>query len=335
LKRGEIPSIGGLTSFVVAAQHGSFTRAADELNLTQGAISRQIREIETRLGVRLFERVRQRVVLTDAGKQYLSQVKKALDELAEATQRVASFNSATLNLVALPTFGAHWLVPRLSNFHDSNPKIMVHVTARQVPVDFVAEPFDAAIFFDTSHWPGTISHYLMAEDVVAVCSPKLNAKRAIKTPADVLKFRLLHKMGKPNRWTEWMAEAGIAQSEPPRGHAYENFSMVGQAAVAGLGIALVPRYVAQDDVAAGRLEIVASEFAEISIPYYLILPETRASSSAVQAFTKWLIAETRAFSSGRSRLLGKKQRMPELDRTNKVVKILRAAGAAARVRTIA
>src|ERR1700730_966198 len=132
LKRGEIPSIGELTSFVAAAQHGSFTRAAGELNLTQGAISRQIRELEIHLGIRLFERIRQRVVLTDAGKTYLAQVKKALDDLADATQRVASFsNSTTLNLVALPTFAARWLVPRLPNFQRVNPKIMVHITARQ------------------------------------------------------------------------------------------------------------------------------------------------------------------------------------------------------------
>ena len=162
MKRGEIPSIGELTSFVAAAQHGSFTRAAGELNLTQGAISRQIRELETHLGIRLFERIRQRVVLTDAGKMYLSQVKKALDDLADATLRVASFsNSTTLNLVALPTFAARWLVPRLPNFQRVNPKIMIHITARQAPIDSALEPFDAAVFHGASHWPGTISHYLM------------------------------------------------------------------------------------------------------------------------------------------------------------------------------
>jgi len=211
LKRGEIPSIGELTSFVAAAQHGSFTRAAGELNLTQGAISRQIRELEIHLGIRLFERIRQRVVLTDAGKTYLAQVKKALDDLADATQRVASFsNSTTLNLVALPTFAARWLVPRLPNFQRVNPKIMVHITARQAPIDSALEPFDAAVFHGASHWPGTISQYLMDEDIVAVCSSKLNARRAIKTPADLVEFPLLHKMGKHNRWAEWLADVGIA-----------------------------------------------------------------------------------------------------------------------------
>ena len=255
MKRGEIPSIGELTSFVAAAQHGSFTRAAGELNLTQGAISRQIRELEIHLGIRLFERIRQRVVLTDAGKMYLSQVKKAFDDLADATQRVASFsNSTTLNLVALPTFAARWLVPRLPNFQRVNPKIMVHITARQAPIELALEPFDAAVFHGASHWPGTISQYLMDEDIVAVCSPKLNARRAIKAPADLVEFPLLHKMGKPNRWAGWMADVGIASDGLLHGHAYQNFAMVAQAAVAGLGIALLPHYLVEDDIAAKRLD---------------------------------------------------------------------------------
>jgi LysR family transcriptional regulator, glycine cleavage system transcriptional activator len=298
LKRGEIPSIGGLTSFVAAAQHGSFTRAAGELNLTQGAISRQIHDIESHLGIRLFERIRQRVVLTDAGKLYLSQVKKALDDLADATQRVASFsNSTILNLVAPPTFAARWLVPRLSNFQNKNPAIMVHVTTRQLPIDFAIEPFDAAIFPTLSHWPDTISHHLMEQDIVAVCSPKLNARRAIKTAADVVKFPLLHKTGIPGRWAAWMAKAGVMLDEPPHGHAYQDVAMLAQAAVSGLGIALVPRYPVEDELADKRLEIVASRFVDMKLSYYLILPETRAGSSAIQAFAKWLIAEARKVNS--------------------------------------
>jgi LysR family glycine cleavage system transcriptional activator len=335
LKRGEIPSIGELTSFVVAAQHGSFTRAAGELNLTQGAISRQIRELEIHLGIRLFERIRQRVVLTDAGKMYLSQVKKALDDLADATQRVASFsNSTTLNLVALPTFAARWLVPRLPNFQRVNPKIMVHITARQAPIDSALEPFDAAVFHGAMYWPGTISHYLMDEDFVAVCSPKLNARRAIKTPADVVEFPLLHKMGKPNRWAAWMAEVGIAPDGLLNGHAYQNFAMVAQAAVAGLGIALLPHYLVEDDIATKRLEIVAAEFVGMTTSYYLILPETRASASAVQAFAKWLTAEARIFNSrGGRRVRSKKQAERRPNGANRINKILLEAGDAVQSRT--
>jgi len=337
LKRGEIPSIGELTSFVVAAQHGNFTRAAGELNLTQGAISRQIRELEIHLGIRLFERIRQRVVLTDAGKMYLAQVKKALDELADATARVASFsNSTTLHLVALPTFAARWLVPRLPNFQRMNPKIMVHITARQAPIDSALEPFDAAVFHGASHWPGTISHYLMDEDIVAVCSPKFNAKRAIKTPADVVEFPLLHKMGKPNRWAEWMAEVGIAPDGLLNGHAYQNFAMVAEAAVAGLGIALLPHYLVEDDIATRSLEVVADRFVDMTTSYYLILPETRASASAVQAFAKWLTAEARIFNArGGRRVARKKQAERQPHGAAKLNKIPLEAGDAARARTTA
>jgi LysR family glycine cleavage system transcriptional activator len=335
LKRGEIPSIGELTSFVVAAQHGSFTRAAGELNLTQGAISRQIRELETHLGIRLFERIRQRVVLTDAGKMYLAQVKKALDELADATARVASFsNSTTLHLVALPTFAARWLVPRLPNFQRMNPKIMVHITARQAPIDSALEPFDAAVFHGASHWPGAISQYLMDEDIVAVCSPKFNARRAIKTPADVVEFPLLHKMGKPNRWAEWMAEVGIAPDGLLNGHAYQNLAMIAEAALAGLGIALLPHYLVEDDVAAKRLEIVADDFFDITTSYYLILPETRASASAVQAFAKWLTAEARIFNArGGRRVARKKQAERRPHGAAKLNKIPLEPGDVARART--
>jgi len=298
LKRGDIPSIGGLTSFVAAAQHGSFTRAGSQLNLTQGAVSRQIHELESRLGIRLFERIRQRVILTDAGKLYLSHVKKALDDLSLATQKVVSCsNNTILNLAVLPTFAARWLIPRLPPFQNGNPRIMIHITTRQTPADFVAEPFDAAVFNDPANWPGTLSHYLMDADIVAVCSPKLDATRTIRTAADITKFPLLHKMGKPNSWTEWMEKSGVTMDAPLQGHAYQSFAMLSQAAVAGSGIALLPRYLVDEEIDDGRLEVVASEFAALKTSYYLILPEARASSRAVQTFAKWLIAETAAWNS--------------------------------------
>jgi LysR family glycine cleavage system transcriptional activator len=137
----------------------------------------------------------------------------------------------------------------------------------------------------------------MDADIVAVASPKLKARRAIKTPADVAKFPLLHKTGSPSRWAGWMAEAGVTLDEAPHGHAYENFAMIALAAIAGLGLALLPRYLVDDDIAAKRLEIVAGEFVDIKSSYYLILPEIRSGSSAVQSFAKWLIAEAQAFNA--------------------------------------
>jgi LysR family glycine cleavage system transcriptional activator len=301
LKRGEIPSIGGLTSFVAAGLHGSFTRAASELDLTQGAVSRQIREVENHLGVRLFERIRQRVVLTDVGKIYLKHVKKALEDLASATQQVvASSDSTMLSLLVLPTFAARWLIPRLPDFQKKNPKIMIHLTTRQTPVEFAIETFDAAIFFGSPNWPGTIAHHLIDVDMVAVCSPKMKAKRAIKTPADITKFPLLHQMDRPRRWAEWMAEAGVKTNGPLQGHTYQ-VAMLSQAAVAGLGVALLPRYLVEQELADRRLEVVASEFIDAKTSYYLIVPETRTSSNAVQIFAKWLIAEARTWTSDNGR----------------------------------
>jgi LysR family glycine cleavage system transcriptional activator len=302
LKRGELPSIDGLTAFVAAAEHGSFTRAADQLNLSQGAISRQVRDIELHLGVRLFERIRQRIVLTDAGRLYLSQIKKVLDELAEASRSVTSLsNSTILNLVALPTFAGVWLVPRLSNFQKQNPNITLHITTRQAPIDYSTEPFDAAVFHGAPHWPGTISYHLMDEDLVAVASPKLGARRLVKTASDVTKFRLLHNMGSSNRWAEWLTESGVEITAPPQGHMYQNYAMIAQAAAAAVGIALLPRYLVEEEVAANRLEIIGSEFAILKSSYHLILPETRASSNAIQTFAKWLIAEAQAFKTTNGR----------------------------------
>lgn len=298
MKRGDIPSIGGLTSFVAAAQHGSFTRAADELHVSQGAISRQIREIESQLGIRLFERIRQRVVLTDAGRLYLTQVKKALHELAEATQRIASFsNSATLNLFAPPTFGARWLVPRLSGFHSRNPAIMINVTTQYSPNELPLESFDAAVLDKQPHLTGTISHYLLDAEMVAVSSPKLGAHRAVSTPADIARFPLLHKVGRASRWTEWMAEAGVTLDGPLHGHSYETFAMMVEAAVAGHGIALLPHYLVAEDVGAGRLEIIGREFADVRTSYFLVLPEARAGAFAIRSFAFWLIEEARKFTA--------------------------------------
>jgi LysR family glycine cleavage system transcriptional activator len=302
LKRGELPSIDGLVAFVAAAEHGSFTRAADQLNLSQGAISRQVRDIEIHLGVRLFERVRQRIMLTDAGRLYLPQVKKLLRDLADAGSSVQSLSSNTsLNIVALPTFAGFWLVPRLSLFQKQNPAITIHVTTWQPPIDYSHAPFDAAVLHTESYWPGTISYHLFDEDMVVVANPTLQAGQAIKAAADVTKFTLLHNVSGPRRWIEWMSEARAEIDCPLHGHTYQNYAMVVQAAAAGVGLALLPRYLVEDGVAAKQLEIVANGFAALKTSYHLILPETRVSSYAVESFAKWLIAEAQAFKTTNGR----------------------------------
>jgi len=186
LKRIRIPPIGGLISFVAAARHGSFTSAARELNLSQAAVSRQIRELEGHLGIPLFQRIRQRVVLTEAGKLYVSHVRKPLDELASASRKVAALSSdTTLNLAVLPTFASRWLMPRLPSFQNEHPTVTIHLTTPQSAHEFSTEPFDAGVFHCSPDWPGATACHLLDMELVPVCSPRLNVKRAVGAPADL------------------------------------------------------------------------------------------------------------------------------------------------------
>jgi LysR family glycine cleavage system transcriptional activator len=302
VRRGQIPSIGELTAFVSAAHHGSFTRAADELNLTQGAVSRQIRLLESRLGVVLFERIRQRVVLTNTGKIYLAHVEKALNDLMVSTRQVMSCSESMMfDLAVLPTFATRWLIPRLPDFQQRHPDITIRLTTRQRPVDFATEPFDAAISYGSPNWPSTIVHHLLDVDVVPVCSPQLHAKRRIKIPADIATYPILHQLSRPTRWAEWMEEAGVKLDGPLRGDAYEQFSMIAQAAVAGLGVALLPVFMIEDELTTGKLEIVSGKFLPTKTSYFLVVPETRASLPAVKMFTDWAIGQARTASEASMR----------------------------------
>ncbi len=302
MKRIRIPPIGGLISFVAAARHESFTSAARELNLSQAAVSRQIRELEGHLGVPLFRRVRQRVVLTDAGKLYVSLVKKLLDELASASRKVAALSSnTTLNLAVLPTFASRWLMPRLPSFQNEHPTVTINLTTPQSAHEFSTEPFDAGVFHCSPDWPGATACHLLDMELVAVCSPGLNAKRAIGAPADMAKFPLLHLKARPNRWPQWLAEMGVTLDEPLFGHSYQNSTMVAQAAVDGLGIALMPRRLFEDELANGRLEIVGDHFPRMKISYHLVLSEARAGCSIIQDFAAWLKNEARDWARDQDR----------------------------------
>jgi len=309
LRRGDIPSIGGLTSFVAAAERESFTRAANDLNLSQGAVSRHIRELEGHLGIRLFDRVRQRVILTEAGRLFLAHIKQPLDELAHAARRLEAFSDGTvLKLAVVPAFAARWLLPRLPGFQKRNSGITVHVTGRQRPVDFGREPFDATIAFDPSRWAGAVVHHLIDMHMVAACSPKLNAGHFIKQPADIAKFPLLHKMSRPNRWAEWMADAGVSMGSFVQGHSYPQLAMVAEAATAGFGIALLPYNLFQEEFETKQLELVPNQPYRTKISYYLIVPQARAGSDAMQTLTDWLIAEARGAEAPPACLLSARQR---------------------------
>jgi LysR family transcriptional regulator, glycine cleavage system transcriptional activator len=284
-----LPSIDALVAFESAARHESFTRAATELNLTQGAISRQIRLLEDRLGSSLFQRVRQRVILTDAGRAYLLEIRRVLDGLESATLRLMTVGESTnvLNLAVLPAVATHWLVPRLPDFFTRHPRISISCAIRLSPFDFETDPFDAAFHYGSPIWAGAVVHHLMDEDIIPVCSPSFRTARRIRKMDDLTRMPLLHLTTRPASWAEWFTNAKLPTANAFQGSIFENFAMISKAAVAGLGVALLPTYFIEEEIRTGSLVALAAPYRSKN-SYYLVIPETKVGTPHVQAFVKWI-----------------------------------------------
>lgn len=294
-RRVLLPSIGDLVAFECAARHASFTRAAAELNLTQSAVSRAVRLLEERIGVTLFERVRQRVVLTAPGAIYVQDVRRILDELRGSTHRIMAFAdaAASLNIAVLPTFATRWLVPRLPDFARLHPDITLNFATRLQPFAFTDEPFDAAIHYGAPTWAAAESYHLMDEVMVAVCSPGYRRLHKLSGPADLSRVTLLHQTTRPIAWADWFGAAGIDGAGVHRGPRYEQFSMLAQAAAAGLGAALLPKVLIEDELAAGRLEILFDPQLKSTSSYYWVVPEEKVATAPLKAFTRWITAKAK------------------------------------------
>lgn len=293
-RRGFLPPIGALVAFECAARHESFSRAAEELHLTQGAISRQIRALEDIVGVALFERIRQRVVLSEAGRAYLGDVRRSLGELGDATHRVMGFTGTrgVLDLAVLPTFGTRWLVPRLPRFLAHHPDVTVNIAARIAPFDFASDPFDAAIHVGQPVWAGGVLEHLMDEEVVPVAPPSW-LSGSERTPAALAARALLHQSTRPTAWADWFAAQGVTTEAAWRGPRFDQFSMVSEAAAAGLGAALVPRFLVEEELASGRLAVLFPEPLRTKGAYYLVHPASKGRSALLRAFGEWLAEEAR------------------------------------------
>jgi LysR family glycine cleavage system transcriptional activator len=290
-----LPSLTCLESFECVARHESISRAAAELNLTQSAVSRQILQLEELLDVALFERIRQRVVITDAGKMYLKDINRIMIDLKGSTSKIMACggSASILNLAVLPTFATQWVMPRLSVFMKKNPDVTMNFATRTSQFDFEMEPFDAAIHYGTASWPGAVTHHLMDEDTVAVCSPKFQSLNKIKKPEDLIGTTLLHQSTRASAWAEWFAVMGVDNSHPLRGPRFEQFAMIAQAAVYGLGVALLPKLLIEEELAAGKLALLFSHSLRSANAYYVAVPENKISSPLVTAFTHWILQEAK------------------------------------------
>ncbi|UTD28895.1 LysR substrate-binding domain-containing protein [Bradyrhizobium sp. WD16] len=290
--RRKIPSHSALMAFEAAARHGSFARAADELSLTEGAISRQIGRLEAFLGVTLFERVGNRVRLLPNGERYAAQVRETLDRLERDSQYLMGQPSdgASLDIAILPTFATRWLIPRLRRFQERYPNITVHLAERMEPFVLADSGFDAAIHFEHPAWTGMRTHRLLHEVLVPVCHPVLIDGKDAATALDALPR--LHRRQNPDAWQRYAEETGIALTNPAIGARYDLHAMLIEAALAGLGVALVPRLYVEAELSDGRLVAPWPEGASISKTFCLILPEPiRLSENPVQVFADWILHE--------------------------------------------
>ena len=283
-----LPSIASLRAIEALDRLGSATAAAEELNLTQSAVSRQLQALEAQLGTTLVIRDRRRMTLTPAAAAYAAEVRAALQQIAQAALKMqVTPGGGTVNLAILPTFGMRWLVPRLPDFARLHPDITINMSTRLERVNFATEPFDAAISFGEEEWPGTARIRLRRESVVAVCAPELLDDVALQAPEDIRKLPLLHIATRPGAWAEWLAEHGVA-TEALAGTMFDQFSTITQAALHGLGVALLPDYLAEQDLATGRLVRVWGGPIEMRGAYYLVWPRSRAHAPALHRFRDWL-----------------------------------------------
>jgi DNA-binding transcriptional LysR family regulator len=285
--RRKIPSNSALMAFEASARHGSFARAADELALTEGAISRQIGRLEAFLCVTLFERVGNRVRLLPNGERYAAQVRETLDRLERDSQYLMGQPS---DGASLPTFATRWLIPRLKPFQERNPHITLHLAERMEPFVLTGSGFDAAIHFEHPAWTGMRTHRLLHEVLVPVCHPALIRGRDPAAALDALPR--LHRRQNPDAWQSYAQETGIVLTNPAVGARYDLHGMLIEAALAGLGVALVPRLYIETELAEGRLVAPWPEGQSISKTFCLILPEPiRLSEGPIQSFANWLLKE--------------------------------------------
>ncbi|WP_457579121.1 LysR family transcriptional regulator [Ensifer adhaerens] len=290
LSRRLVPDVTTLQAFECAARHGSFTQAAAELNLTQSAVSRQIKDLENQVGVLLFERVRQRVILSDAGQKFLPEVRRLLNQTEELMVRAMASARAdsTLSIASLPTFGSRWLVPRLPDFLKRHPDTVINIASRSAPFDFEEQNFDLAIHYGQPVWARATCSYLCSEIIVPAASPAMLATHPVASPEDIVTGPMLHLATRPKLWAQWFEANDMDGRGAYRGNRFDQFSMVIEAATAGLGFALLPRYLIEQEIGAGTLQIVLDRPMQTENSYYLAVPEGKLENPISLAFREWI-----------------------------------------------
>jgi LysR family glycine cleavage system transcriptional activator len=296
-----LPPLNALRAFEAAARLLSFTRAAEELFVTQAAISHQIRQLEDDLGCRLFRRLSRALALTEEGQQLLPFVRDAFADLKAGVAKVrAQEQTGMLTVTAPPSFAGAWLVPRLVRFQARHPEIEVHLLSVARLVDFGREPIDVGIRYGPGGWPGVVAERLLSEELYPVCAPALRTgPDAILVAQDLARHRLIQVLLFPDDWRRWLRVAGVIGVDPERGPRFDTTALALEAAAAGMGVALARRNVVQEFVRSGRLVVPFEIEVPAEVAYYLVHPPEGGGKPKVRAFRAWILDEIAAGGSDR------------------------------------
>ncbi|MEQ8319768.1 MAG: transcriptional regulator GcvA [Rhodospirillales bacterium] len=299
-----LPSLNALRAFEAAARHLSFTRAADELNVTQAAVSHQVKALEDQIGIMLFQRRNRQLILTDAGQTLLPDLIDAFDAMDSAVARVKRRDQAGILTVAtMDSLAATWLMPRLGRFRDENPDIDIRLATSDVAADYARDGIDIGIRYGRGNWPGLIAEELLREDIFPVCSPEL-IRRApgLNKPADLRHFPLIHD-DMTEDWNMWLNAAGLRDIDPTRGTGYTHSNLVIQAAINGEGVALGRGLLVADPIEAGKLVAPFDLALSAEYRYYVASTDANYDRPKVRVFREWLMREARETAA---RLAGKR-----------------------------
>ena len=285
-----LPSMSMLASFDAAARTGSVSEAAKELNVTHGAVSRQIHALEDQLGIPLFRRSTRGLELTAVGARYAADVRSAISTLRSASLKIVSDPAGrTIDLAVLPTFGTRWLIPRLPKFLDQHPEITVNFVSLSGRAPHEIEGIDVGINYGKSTWPGARSEFLIGEHAYPVCSPALLDGLDAGSDGALTKLPLLALKNQSHAWTDWFAHVGIDYPAGGVAMECEQVAALTQAAVAGLGAALLPPFLIRSELERGLLVMLSERATEWEIGYHLVIPNGRQDYEPVVAFRSWLL----------------------------------------------
>lgn len=291
MSRRHLPTLTAMQCFEASARHLSFTRAADELSLTQSAVSKQVAQLESVLEHPLFRRVRKRLQVTPEGSLYLTEVRKILAQVEMSTRYMQSYGgqSEVLNVTTLPTFGARWLIPRLNGFRFRHPNVYLNISNQVEPFDLEEARVDVAFFFGHGAWPKAECIRLFDEEMVPVCAPSAVPTGNIVEPLELTRLVLLQSATRPEAWHDWFEAQDAYTEHSYHGPRFDTFYMALQAARAGCGVALVPHFLAEEELSTGQLMIPLDFRLKSRDAYYLAYPEHKGEVGKVKGFIEWIL----------------------------------------------